>query len=165
MKKHLKKILLALLAVLVIIQFFRPEKNRSAAVAPILTVDGNAAPLAVQTVLQTSCYDCHSNNTIYPWYAEVQPVAWWLNHHVEEGKEELNFDAFNTYSLRRQFRKLQEIGDQLKEDEMPLGSYTIIHRDAILSPDQKALISGWVQSMIDSLRAHYPADSLQRPKH
>ncbi len=161
-----RKIILVLVIALVVIQFFHPDKNTDESteaetndISKVLNMPDN-----VQGILQTSCYDCHSNNTSYPWYAELQPVAWWLNNHIKEGKGELNFNEFSTYSLRRQYHKLEEIIEQVKEGEMPLSSYTIIHKDAILSTEQKAALSSWASASMDSMKAHYPADSLLRKK-
>ena len=162
----IRKILLLFMAALVIIQFFHPDKNTDSSsasetndISKVMVVPDN-----VQDILQTSCYDCHSNNTDYPWYAEIQPVGWWLNHHIDEGKNEVNFNEFSTYSLRRQYKKLEEIIKQVKEDEMPLGYYTVIHKDAVLSKEQKLLVSTWANAAIDSMKAKYPADSLLRKK-
>ncbi len=158
--------MLLLFAALMIIQFFSPEKN----IRPDNALSDNsiekviAVPAEVQGILQTSCYDCHSNDTEYPWYAEVQPVGWWLNHHINEGKAELNFDEFATYSLRRQYKKLEEINEEVKEGEMPLKSYTLIHKNARLSEAQKLTIAGWVAASMDIMKSRYPADSLLRKK-
>jgi len=104
-------------------------------------------------VLQRSCADCHSNNTVYPWYANVQPVAWWLADHVNEGKGELNFDEFLTYSPKKAHHKLEEVIDMIKEGEMPLGSYTWIHRNAILSPAQKEALTTWADGLMKEIAA------------
>lgn len=104
----------------------------------------------------------HSNSTRYPWYAEVQPVGWWLNNHIEQGKRELNFSEFAGYCLRRQYRKLEDMVDQLNEGEMPLPSYLIIHTDAKLSREQKDGFVAWVNARRDTMKTNYPADSLMR---
>jgi hypothetical protein len=161
----LRKILFILIAVLVIIQFFHPDKNTDNSPAEANDISKVlAVPDNVQDILQKSCYDCHSNNTDYPWYAEIQPVSWWLNHHITEGKSEVNFNEFSTYSLRRQYKKLEEIIEQVKEDEMPLSSYTLIHKDAVLTKEQKLALSSWASSARESMKAKYPADSLLRKK-
>src|SRR5213592_2028705 len=97
----LSKILLVLLLLLIVIQFVRPEKNQSTGVSANDITTKYAVPTAVQSVLKRACFDCHSNNTTYPWYDNIQPVAWWLNHHIEEGKDELNFSEFTTYSPKK----------------------------------------------------------------
>ena len=117
-------------------------------------------PDSVKQLLQTSCYDCHSNNTTYPWYSKLQPVDWWLDHHVTEGKRELNFNEFASYSLRKQYGKLKKIGDEVKEGGMPLSSYTLIHTYAKLDDQQKNTIINWANSVRDSMKNKYPADSL-----
>ena len=166
MKKIIQPTALVLLAALFIIQFFRPEKNLSATDGPAANDISTAYPMPqdVASTLQTSCYDCHSNNTYYPWYANFQPVAWWLADHVKEGKKEINFSEFASYRIGRQYRKLEEIKNEVEEGEMPLQSYTLIHGDAKLSPAQKESLISWASATRDSIKARYPADSLLRPK-
>jgi hypothetical protein len=161
----IKKILVFLLIALVLIQFFRPKKN----IAATASTNNNIAavyntPDDVKQVLEVGCNDCHSNNTRYPWYAEVQPVAWWLDDHITEGKKELNFDEFKTYSPRRQYNKLKETIEQVKKGEMPLNSYTWIHKDAILNQEQKDRIINWAQNIRVQMEQTYPKDSLVRKK-
>lgn len=161
----IKKILLLLLIVLALFQFYpRPAKNDSQGPDLQDITRVHQVPEQVAGILKTSCYDCHSNHTYYPWYARIQPVALWLNDHIEEGKGELNFSEFGSYSIRRKYRKLEEINEQVKEGEMPLSSYTIIHRDAKLSKEQKLAVAQWVESLRDSIKQAYPADSLKRKK-
>jgi hypothetical protein len=165
MKKYFtkKNILLTLLVLFVLIQFVRPEKNQSNDFSKdISTIVPMSASL--QQTLKTSCYDCHSNHTDYPWYAAVQPVAGWLQNHVEEGKGEINFSAFADYKLRRKYRKFQEIAEQVEEGEMPMSSYTLIHRNAALTETQKQEIILWAKAQMDTLKAHNPIDSLVKPK-
>ena len=135
-----KKFLFVVLAILILIQFIRPERNLGKAETEN-TIFVNAE---VGTILQTSCFDCHSNYTNYPWYTNIQPIGWWLNHHVDEGKEELNFSEFESYSLKRKLHKLEEIKEMVEEGEMPLSSYTLIHGDTKLSPEQKEILYTWV---------------------
>jgi len=157
----MKKILLALLAVLVIIQFFRPEKNLSGD-NTFAVQSKYPMPEDVAHILEVACNDCHSNLTRYPWYAEVQPIAWWLNYHVVDGKRKINYSQFTNRPLAYQNHKLEETIDMLKEDEMPLPSYTWLglHSDAKLSPEQKETLIKWAQDQMDYLKATYPADSL-----
>ncbi len=159
-----KKIFIALLIALVIIQFFHPKKNETVVVPANSIAAVYPVPADVKKILAVSCNDCHSGNTIYPWYSKIQPVDWWMDNHVKEGKRELNFDEFATFSLRRQYKKMEEIIKQIKEDEMPLNSYTWIHKDAILSPDQKQLIISWAEGIRTSMEQKYPLDSLVKKK-
>ena len=159
MKNYLRYGGYILAAVLVIIQFIPTKKNNSNDTTKDITT-AFPVPAEVQTILKTSCYDCHSNNTAYPWYNSIQPVAFWLAHHVDEAQHEVNFNEFASYKPRRQYKKFNEIIEQIETDEMPLASYTIIHRETILSPAQKTLMIDWAKSMKDTLAAHYPMDSL-----
>ncbi len=119
---------------------------------------------AVKEILKISCHDCHSNNTRYPWYTAIQPFAMWLGDHVKEGKKELNFSEFGTYSLRRKYKKFKEIIDEVEEDKMPLESYTRGHRDAILTPEEKSVLINWASGEINKMETRYPADSLKSRK-
>ena len=164
MKKFFKRFFLLLLLVFVVIQFFRPAKNIAAGTSATDITTKYTVPPDVLAALKTSCYDCHSNNTNYPWYNNIQPVAWWLADHIKEGKRELNFSEFTSYPIGRQYRKLEGINGEIKEGEMPLDSYTFIHKDAILTDQQKLSIANWVTALRDSMKAQYPEDSLKRPQ-
>ncbi|HEU4609684.1 MAG TPA: heme-binding domain-containing protein [Chitinophagaceae bacterium] len=147
----IRKILLVLLIVLVVIQFIKPTPNKTDKasmnnIAAVYTVPGD-----VQDMLKKACNDCHSNNTVYPWYSKVQPVAWWLQHHINEGKKELNFDEFATYSAKKQHHKLDELIEQVKKGEMPLNSYTWIHKDAVLSDQEKNSLVSWADGLMKEI--------------
>ncbi len=159
MKKYIRPTLLGLLAILLLLQFVRPARNLSDNSANDIS-RAFPAPASVQTTLHTACYDCHSNRTEYPWYAEVQPVGLWLNDHINEGKRHLNFAEFAAYKLPRQYHALEEIKEQVDKGEMPLASYTLIHRDAVLSPTQKKEIIDWANVSRAALEARWPMDSL-----
>lgn len=138
-----KKILLGLLVVFVVIQFIQPEKNISKAVQANHIATKYTVPDTIENLLSVACYDCHSNNTKYPWYNNIQPVAWWLASHVNDGKKHLNFDEFTTYSLKRQDHKLEEVIESQTDHWMPLDSYTWIHKEAKLADAQSKLIIDW----------------------
>lgn len=142
-----KIILLILLIVFVGIQFIPTKRNLSEIVPNTDFMIVNNVPNSIKNTLQTSCYDCHSNNTYYPWYNKVQPVAWILERHIEEGKAELNFSDWNTYSNRRKKSKLKSIVSQIEDDKMPLISYTLIHKDAVLTQKQKTEIIDWITKL------------------
>jgi len=159
--KTWKKVLLVLIVLFIIIQFIRPNKNNSAAAQPANIEHLYATNDDVKNILSKSCYDCHSNNTDYPWYFNIQPVAWWLDSHINEGKQHLNFDEFGNYSAARKYHALQESIEQVKEGEMPLNSYTWIHTDAKLSDAQRKEFIDWCEAIHADLKANYPADSLK----
>ena len=142
-----KKIVFLVLVSLVGIQFFPTKRNQNTA---ILTADFTKTfdvPKEIQSILKTSCYDCHSHNTNYPFYQKIQPLGWFLEHHIKEGKAALNFSEFGTYSKRRQKNKLKTIVNQIKDDEMPLTSYTIMHRNSKLTENQKKEIINWINTL------------------
>ena len=151
--KRRTKIFIGVLILLILIQFIKPKRNNGQALGrndfthEILTSD------TIMSILKVSCFDCHSNHTNYPWYAEINPVSWWLTHHVNEGKKELNFSEFATYNARRKKKKLEEISEQVKEHEMPLSSYTLIHKDAKLNQQQIEAIVQWSNAARQQLSA------------
>ncbi|MDE3740719.1 heme-binding domain-containing protein [Maribacter polysaccharolyticus] len=141
--KILKKIAVILLLVLVAMQFYRPVKNSSQENHVAQFIAETNPSKEVQGVLQNACYDCHSNNTDYPWYSMIAPVSYWLADHVEEGKEELNFSAWESYSDKRKSHKLEEVVEVIEAGEMPLKSYTWVHSEAILTKAQKEAVMAW----------------------
>lgn len=160
----LKKILLFLLVVLVVIQFIHPAKNKAEGLQPNFIGNIHTIPDDVKPILSKACLDCHSNNTKYPWYAKIQPVDWWMDNHVKDGKKGVNFDEYTNKSLRYQYHKMEEVIDQVKKGEMPLDSYTWIHKDAKLTDAEKNKIIDWAGSIMKTMEAQYPIDSLKRPK-
>ncbi|MCB0699927.1 MAG: heme-binding domain-containing protein [Chitinophagales bacterium] len=147
-----KKILWVILAIIVVIQFIRPSKNVSEVPSENDIRVHYAVPSNVLAILKRSCYDCHSNNTNYPWYTNIQPVGWWLNNHIEEGKDELNFSEFATYSTKKAAHKLEEVAELVEENEMPLESYTLMHGDAVLSADEKEMLINWANDLRKSIK-------------
>lgn len=162
--KILKTTFLVLLIAFIAIQFIRPAKNKAEGISDNDITKIYTVPDDVQNILKTSCYDCHSNNTVYPWYAEVQPIAWWLDNHVKDGKKDLNFSEFGAYRINRQYRKLEEVNEMTEEGEMPLDSYLWIHNNAKLNPQQLLILTNWVNTVRSTIKASYPADSLVRKK-
>ena len=144
--KILKKIAVFALFVLVILQFFGPEKNEgdSADLQPFLAETNPSA--SVQASLKVACYDCHSSNTEYPWYSNIEPVSYWMAGHVKTGKSELNFSEWSTYSYKRKDHKLEEVIEEIEKGHMPIGSYLWTHSDAKLSETQIKEIKDWVNT-------------------
>jgi len=155
-----RRILLIIIIILIAIQFIRPAKNQSNDVLTSEISHVYTVPQNVSVILKKACNDCHTNNTVYPWYAQIQPVGWWLNHHIEEGKDELNFNEFGAYAVPRQYHKLEEVVEQVKEGEMPIWSYTLIHTNAKLTDEEKQTLINWAQGIRNTMKAKYPADSL-----
>ena len=153
--------MIALCILLVLAQVYpKDNKNNSTTVSVNDISTKYPVPVNIKAILKSSCYDCHSNNTVYPWYSKIQPIASWLGGHIAEGKKNLNFSEFTIYSLKKQFSKLKEIQEQIKEDEMPLSSYTFIHRYANLNSNQKQLLLNWASAIQDSMKILNPPGSL-----
>jgi hypothetical protein len=155
MSSSIKKTVLAGIVIFLLMQLYQPARNVDyGPVTPIHLSKTFSVPEKVQTILQTSCFDCHSNSTNYPWYSYVQPVRMFLDSHINEGKENLNFSEFGTYSKRKQRSKLDRMIKQIQSDEMPLDSYTIIHKNAILTKESKAVLLNWMEKKSDSISAN-----------
>jgi hypothetical protein len=158
----IKKIGIGLATLLVVIQFIRPAENNSNDETQSISTKYNV-PKEVESILKTACYNCHSNKSEYPWYAKIQPVLWWLDHHIDEGKREINFSAFTARRIAIQNKKFKEIAEQVETKEMPLPSYTFagLHPEANLTEAQRQTLIQWAKAQIDTLKAHYPTDSLE----
>ena len=146
-----RKIGVIILIIIIAIQFIRPAHNSSAAdpakqISAVVQV-----PDSIQQILKVSCYDCHSNNTRYPWYSNIQPVGWWLANHVNDGKGSVNFDQFATYDRDDQKHAMKDIYKSIEKGYMPLKSYLIIHKDALLSEGQKKQLLNWARSASEEL--------------
>lgn len=153
MKKLLRPAILVFVLALVGIQFFHPKKNLGPAGGPADVAVCHAIPADVQTLLTAACYDCHSNHTRYPWYANVQPAAWLLDHDIRDAKRELNFSEFGAYPGRHAARKLDAIAEQVSEGDMPLASYRWMHREARLTTEQRKMLTDWAQTLRDKIPA------------
>ncbi|MEQ6122629.1 heme-binding domain-containing protein [Pseudotenacibaculum sp. MALMAid0570] len=149
--KIIKIIAIVLLVALVGIQFIPVDLNQSKVVPKTDFMLVNDVPNDIKNKLQVSCYDCHSNNTKYPWYNKVQPVARFLEGHIKEGKAELNFNEWDDYSNRRKNSKLKSIINQIENGEMPLDSYTLIHGNAKLSEIEKKLLIEFMSDLKENL--------------
>lgn len=150
MKKILPWALSGLVLIFIIIQFFQPEKNFSQA-----TTNGIAfqveMPETVKKYIVNSCFDCHSNQTRYPWYGRVAPASWFLNGHIRNGKENLNFSEWGNYSKRQQIGLLSEICETVSDRSMPLRSYTLLHKDAELFDHEIEEICDWTEKAAENL--------------
>lgn len=146
-----RKIILIALVVFIAIQFIQPSRNTSDKILATDITKVYSVPDSVHALLTTACYDCHSNNTIYPWYVHIQPVAWFMASHITDGKADLNFSEFGAYSLRKQQHKLQSIADEINHGDMPIASYKLMHGNARLNEHQKATLVDWATRTKDSI--------------
>ena len=138
-----KKILIGVVIVLVGIQFIRIDKTNPPVDASKDFMTITDPPEEVEKLIRTSCYDCHSNESTYPWYSNVAPVSWWVKDHINEAREELNFSEWGTYEWKRTDHKLEECAEEVDEGEMPLKSYLIAHSEARLSDEDRAKLVDW----------------------
>ena len=145
-KKKSGIILLIILLVLVVIQFFRPSKNISEEISNNDILKAEKLPRDVSQILVTSCYDCHSNNTNYPWYSDITPVNFFLDNHVKDGKKHLNFSEWATLSAEKKAHKVEEIGEEVEKNKMPLDSYVWLHKEAKITEAQKQVLLDWVKN-------------------
>ena len=148
-----KKIIILLIVTIVAIQFFRPVKNQSNVAQVNSLATAYSTPLEVKIILEKACNDCHTNNTTYPWYNNIQPIAWWLARHVSEGKKHLNFDELLTYQPKKQDHKMEEVIEMVKEKEMPLPSYTWTHTAAKLSNEERVALTNWASVVRNEITA------------
>ncbi len=129
-------------------QLYQPERNLdNGQVLPIHFSKAYNIPPNIQNMLQTACYDCHSNNTSYPWYAYIQPGRMLMENHIKKGKKDLNYSEWGNYSKRKKESKLNGMIKQIKSGEMPLSSYTMIHKNAVLSESQKTELITWINTI------------------
>lgn len=149
--KLVKKLTLSFLGLLGAVQFIQPRQNKSDKILSTDITLVSDIPDDVLSILNTSCFDCHSNNSNYPWYTYVQPVGWLINKDIQKGKSQLNLSDFGAYSQRRQKSKLISIQNRINDGTMPLHSYVRIHKNASLSESEKKLLLDWISGVTDSL--------------
>ena len=147
-RKYLKYTLLTLLGIFIIMQFFTIDKSHPEIVKSDDLIAIAKPPKDLEKLLRNACYDCHSYETEYPWYSYVAPVSWFLEHHIEEGREHLNFSIWGTYELKRKNHKLHECEEETEEKKMPLDSYTWTHGDADLSEADREKLAEWFESQM-----------------
>jgi hypothetical protein len=156
-----RKILIGILIIFVVAQFFQPPHNNGEAQTAMDITHVVQVPDTVMGILKVSCYDCHSNHTEYPWYSKITPVNWWLNNHIKEGKRKLNFSEFNKGSYKRKIKKLDETAELVEKHDMPLNSYLWIHKNAKLSDAQIKTVVDWAKAAQQQLLQ----DSLSTATH
>ncbi|MET6990136.1 heme-binding domain-containing protein [Sediminicola arcticus] len=141
--KIFKKTLLVLLLALVLIQFYRPEKN-VAEYRDVASFEAETKPsLEIKSILENNCYDCHTNKTKYPWYAEIAPISYVIADHVEEGSEHFNVSKWESYNRKKKDHKLDELMEEVEEGEMPIKEYSLIHGD--MTKEEKEALINWAK--------------------
>lgn len=147
MKRVIRLAALLIFAVLIILQFFQPEKNQGSLTQERDLIVVASVPDSLAKILRTSCYDCHSNHTDYPWYSRISPVSLWLHKHIIDGKEDLNLSEFGDLSKAEKIGALSDLYDALEAGTMPLQSYTLMHRDAMISQEEVDALLDWADQM------------------
>lgn len=152
----IRKIVTGLLIILIVIQFIKPTKNVALEMSANDIEKHYAVPENVKGILQKACRDCHSNNTVYPWYASFQPVAWWLDGHIQDGKKHFNLSEFAAYPPKRAEHKLEELVESQTDHWMPLASYQNIHKDAVLTQAESQEVIDWANGLRKEIKAAHP---------
>ena len=149
MKKGVLKIVLVIFVlILIIAQFIRPDLNQGDMDVNKDFLVTEAASPAVAILMKNACYDCHSNSTSYPWYSKISPLSFWIQGHVDHGKENLNFSEWTTYSIKKKKHKLEECVEEVEDGKMPLKSYTWMHGNAKLNQEDMDLLVEWFRALI-----------------
>jgi hypothetical protein len=139
----IRKILIVLLIIFLCIQFIRPTRNNGPAESSVDITHYVHTPDTILKMLKTSCYDCHSNHTVYPWYVNINPVGLWLNNHINDGKEAFNFTDLSGFSKKKLDHRFRDIAEEVEKGDMPLSSYTLLHGYAKLDSGQIRMIKAW----------------------
>nr|WP_315027014.1 heme-binding domain-containing protein [uncultured Chryseobacterium sp.] len=139
----MKKVLVVILVAFIMIQFFPIDKTNPPPTPGMDFLTIKKAPDHIAKTIRTSCYDCHSNETKYPWYANISPASWFVKNHIDEGRKHLNFSTFAVYEPQRQLDKLKECIEMIEKKEMPLESYYIGHQNAKLTDDQRTVLTNY----------------------
>ncbi len=168
MSTTVKRILLGLLGLFVLLQFFQIDKTNPAAPESESLASVMAPPADVSQLLEQACFDCHSNQTKYPWYASIQPVGWWLKGHIDEGREHLNFSTWASYDAEKQAHKAEESAEEVEEEHMPIKPYLLTHPEAKLSEAQRERLVTWFSAVAhgsdkdisEKIRERLPQDQL-----
>ncbi len=151
----MKKIFFILIGLFILIQFIRIDQNNPTIdqgkdFASIQTI-----PITVRTTVKQSCYDCHSNETVYPWYANVAPVSWWIKGHINDARSAINFSEWEKYTNEEKARKLINSVAYIKPDQMPLSSYVSQHPEAKLTAKNKKILMDWMKDEAEKLDQKY----------
>ncbi len=144
----MKKVLIIILIVFSLIQFLRGEKNEATFIVGNDFLELTMAPEEIKTMVKSACYDCHSNKTNYPWYSEIAPISWFIEHHINEAKHHLNFSEWSTYTLKKANHKLEECYEELERHKMPTSGYALMHKEARLTNEQIITLAQWFKNQM-----------------
>jgi hypothetical protein len=139
----LKRTVLGLVLVVAGLQFIRPDRTNPPVDAAMAVQAATTVPPQVGAVLRRSCYDCHSNETRWPWYSSAVPMGWGIASHVREGRAELNFSEWGRYPAKKRAVLLEKMCEEVREGKMPLKQYLWLHRDAALSEADWKSVCDW----------------------
>jgi hypothetical protein len=145
MKKFTRKIILIFAGILIVLQVVKSEKSYEEVNPQTDFLSVLKAPKEVARIVKVNCYDCHSRQVKYPWYASVAPISFVIEHHVEEGIEHLDFSDWTKYGPKKAAHKLEEIVEEVEEGKMPLKSYALLHGE--LSEEDEKVFLNWVQTL------------------
>lgn len=146
--KTAKKILFWTLVAFALIQFFPIDRTNKPVDAAVNFVDARKSPEKIRTLLKNACYDCHSNETVYPKYAFIAPVSWSVKSHVNEGREHLNFSVWETYNKDLKENMLTKSVQTIRNRTMPMPGYIVYHKEANLSEAERALLTQYFEEML-----------------
>lgn len=141
-----KKIGIGLLVIFVAIQFIRIDKTNPEYDEAADFITMTQPPSEIATLIKNACYDCHSHQAKYPWYSNVAPISWMVEHHIEEGREHLNFSTWGTYEAKKVNHKLEECMEEIKKGNMPMKPYVLMHSEAKMTDEQKTALVAWFKS-------------------
>ncbi len=145
--KLLKKVFLGLILLFVLAQFFRPEKNEGSIDTIAYFESETNPPDHIKGILKQSCYDCHSDVTVYPWYNNITPVNYWMADHIKHGKKHFNVSKWEGNAIKRKDHKFEELIEMVEDKSMPLKSYTWTHKDANLSEEDIKALVDWAKQV------------------
>lgn len=149
--KFLKIFIIILVIALIALQFVPNKMPENTVAGKDDLISSGVSPSTISSILRTSCYDCHSSQTSYPWYSKVAPASWLLAKDIREGRNELNFSEWGSYSKRQMIKNLGNIKEEVTSGDMPLRIYLVIHRNAKLSPEQVSALSKWTEDMTNMI--------------
>lgn len=152
----MKKVITVILVAFILMQFFPIDKLNPEINPDMDFVNTKKPSVAVTKILKSSCYDCHSNETRYPWYADIAPSSWFLKNHVNEGRVSLNFSTWATYEPKRQLHKIDEMVELVEKDEMPLESYILGHQDAKMTKEKKKILIDYLRQIQQEIKVANP---------